>query len=98
VRQAAKQYGYKVKQVELRLYAGRFAAPTKGHHKKAILEWAAKERVGAGPIKVVGVDEVVGRVLEAAARKQYRNHEVLVTMKVLQAAGLLDLSLPDVDG
>lgn len=96
VRQAARQYGYTVRQVELRLYVGRFAAPTKGHHEDAIRSWAATQRVGSGSIKVIGVDEVVDSVLAAAAHKQYRNHEVLVTMKVLQAAGHLDLPLPEV--
>lgn len=34
-------------------------------------------------------------MIQAAAKKQYRNNPVLVTMKALEAAGLLNLSLPD---
>ena len=33
--------------------------------------------------------------LQAAASTQYRDNSVLVTMKVLEAAGLLTLKLPD---
>ena len=38
---AAKRYGYKTGQVELRLYVGRFAAPKHGTHERAIRHWAA---------------------------------------------------------
>jgi len=37
---------------------------------------------------------VITEVLGAAAQKQYRDNAVLVTMKVLEAAGLLKLGLP----
>ena len=43
----------------------------------------------------MGVTEVVDSVREAASHKQYRDNAVLVTMKVLEAAGILDLQLPD---
>jgi hypothetical protein len=92
---AAARYGYPPDHVELRLYVGRFAAPQKGHHEAAIREWAAAQSVGAGPIGVFGLDEVVDRVRAVAAHKQYRDNPVLVTMKVLDAAGLLTTSVPD---
>jgi hypothetical protein len=38
---------------------------------------------------------VVEKVTAAAAAKQYRDNPVLVTMKVLEAAGVLTLDLPD---
>jgi hypothetical protein len=95
VRGAAKQFGYSTAQVQLRLYVGRFAAPKRGDHEARIREWCRKQRVGAGPIEVIGLDEVVARVRAAAAHKQYRDNPVLVTMKVLEAAGLLRLRLPD---
>jgi hypothetical protein len=90
---AARRYGYKVSQVELRLYAGRFAAPTKGFNEAAVREWCAKQRVGSGPIGVFGLDQVVDQVVAVAEKKQYRNHPVLVTIKVLQAAGRINSSL-----
>lgn len=95
VRAAAERYGYPLDQVELRMYVGKFAAPVKGHHEKAIREWAGTQNVGRGPIRIIRVDEVVGKVREAASRKQYRDNAVLVTMKVLEAAGVLKVDLPD---
>ena len=86
---AAARYGYETDQVQLRLYVGRFAAPTRGSHEAAIREWADHQHVGVGPIKVYGLDDVVDMVRDAAEHKQYRDDPVLVTMKVLQAAGQL---------
>jgi hypothetical protein len=95
VGEAAARFGYRTDQVELRLYVGRFAAPSKGTHEEQIREWCANQHVGAGCIEVFGLDSVINQVRGAAAAKQYRNHPVLVTMKVLQAAGMLTLTLPD---
>lgn len=92
---AADRYGYDLSQVRLRLYVGRFAGPKKGVHETQIRQWCAGQHTGGGPIEVFGIDEVIARVREAAASKQYRDHQVLVTMKVLEAAGLLTLRLPD---
>lgn len=86
---AAKRYGYDESQVEVRLYVGRFASPEKGHHEAAIRAWCSQQSVGSGPIKVFGLDEVVQVVRLAAQSKTYRDNPVLVTMKVLDAAGLL---------
>lgn len=92
VKAAGKRYGYKPSQVELRLYAGRFAGRRGGEHERRIREWAAKQRVGAGPIGVVGLDEVVRKVRLAAERRQYRDNAALVAVKVLGEAGqLVDL-------
>ncbi|MFO0577950.1 MAG: hypothetical protein U1A78_28405 [Polyangia bacterium] len=95
IKAAADRYGYRLDQIELRMYVGRFAAPIKGHHEKAIREWAATQKVGRGSIQIIGVRDVVGSVREAASRKQYRDNAVLVTMKVLEAAGILEVKLPD---
>jgi hypothetical protein len=91
---ACERYGYDPGQVELRLYVGRFARPKTGTHEKVIRAWCADQVVGRGPIKVVGVADVVDNVTAAAAVKQYRDNPVLVTMKVLEAAGMLKLDLP----
>lgn len=69
---AGDRYGYSLNQIELRLYVGRFAAPTRGTHETAIRAWADQLVVGAGPIRVFGLKEVVGAVRAAAERKQYR--------------------------
>lgn len=92
---AAKRYGYKVGQVEVRLYAGKFAAPKAGTHETAIRKWARSQKVGAGPIGIYGVGDVVQSVIDAAASRQYRDNPVLVTMKVLESAGLLLHELPE---
>ncbi len=86
---ASERYGYRQDQVTLRLYVGRFAAPTKGTHERAIREWASTQHVGSGPIEVYGLGDVTEAVRTAAASKTYRDNPVLVTMKVLDAAGLL---------
>ena len=48
---ASERYGYREEQVELRLYVGRFAAPTKGDDERAIRAWAATQVVGSGAIR-----------------------------------------------
>lgn len=92
---ACERYGYNQSQVQLRLYVGKFAAPVKGTHEESIRSWCADQVAGCGPIGVYGVKDVVAAVQKAAASTQYRNNTVLVTMKVLEAAGLLTLALPD---
>lgn len=83
---ACARYGYRPEQVELRLYVGRFAAPSRGDNEQRIRDWAASTIVGSGPIKVVGVEEVVKVVRRVAASKQYRDDPALVALKVLEAA------------
>ncbi|WP_435122567.1 hypothetical protein [Micromonospora tulbaghiae] len=92
---AAQRFGYQVDQIEFRLYVGRFAAPTTGTHEAKIRQWCAAQKAGCGPIRVFNVAEVVARVIRSAQKKQYRNNPVLVTMKALEAAGLLKLTLPN---
>ena len=92
---ACERYGYRLEQVEARLYVGRFAAPTKGVDEQRIRDWAAETKIGGGPVKVIGSSEVVSNVRAVAAHKQYRDNAVLVTMKVLEAAGQLTVELPD---
>jgi hypothetical protein len=49
--------------------------------------WRYDQRAGAGTIKVFGLDQVVSKVREVALQTEYRDNPVLVTMKVLDAAG-----------
>lgn len=86
---ACARYGYDEQQVELRLYVGRFASPVKGENEQRIRDWAAGTKVGSGPIKVIGVRDVVDVVRRVAASKQYRDDPALVALKVLEAAGHL---------
>ena len=47
------------------------------------------QKVGRGSIEVMDAAEVVEKVRTEASTKQYRDNPVLVTMKVLEAAGQL---------
>ncbi len=68
--------------------------PKSGVHETKIRSWSAAQHVGVGPIKVIAVDEVVGLVREVASSKQYRDNAALVAMKVMEAAGVLNVALP----
>lgn len=93
---AAKRYGYRLEQVTLRLYVGKFAGG-EGGDEVAVRAWCATQQVGTGPIEVIGLKEVVEKVLSIAARSTYINDPVVVSMKVLAAAKLLNLSAPIVE-
>ena len=90
---AAERFGYTLDQVEMRLYVGKFAGK-RGSNEEAVRDWCATQRVGAGPIRVFGVNEVVEQVRGVAASSQYRDNAPLVAMKVLEAAGVLKFELP----
>lgn len=91
VHKAAKQYGYAVRQVQLALFVGRFAGPARGAHETQIRRWCAEQRVGVGPIQVFSLHDMLPTVLPVAVNgNQYRDNPVLVTIKLLHAAGLLD--------
>jgi hypothetical protein len=94
IQAAAECFGCQPGQVHLRLYAGRFAGPEQGLHEKRIREWCEAQIAGAGPIGVSGVEDVASKVRAAAAQRQYRDNAVLVTMTVLQAAGIVSVKLP----
>lgn len=85
---ACRLYGYAAEQVEMRLYVGKFADGA-GKHRAAIDAWAAGQLAGGGPIRIIGLEEVVPRARELAAKKQYRDNAALVAIKVLEAAKIL---------
>jgi hypothetical protein len=89
---AVERYGYRAEQISLRLYVGKFAGD--GGDEAAIRAWCLAQRVGAGPIEVVGLKQVVEKVRTVASQGTYINDPVVVSMKVLAAAGMLDLSIP----
>jgi hypothetical protein len=92
---AAERYGYQPEQVSFRLYVGKFAGD--GGDEAATRAWCLAQRVGAGPIEVVGLKQVIEKVRSVAARSTYINDPIVVSMKVLAAAGMLDLSAPVAD-
>jgi hypothetical protein len=70
------------------------AAARFGYDPSQVRDWCAEQVAGRGPIEVIGIKEILAKVLRAAAETQYRDNAVLVTMKVLEAAGLLAHELP----
>lgn len=92
---ASKRYGYPVDQIELRLYVGRFAGAKTGEHERLIREWAATQIVGAGPIRVFGLKDIIVTARQVALSKTYRDNPALVAIKVMDAAGML---IPDESG
>jgi len=86
---AAHRYGYRPDQVELRLYVGKFAAPTTRSHEDPIRDWCAAQNVGVGPVRVVGLTEVATIARRVAVSKTYRDNAALTAIKVLDAAGML---------
>jgi hypothetical protein len=88
VEQAAERFGYPLDEIELRLYVGKFAGQP-GTNDMRVKEWCATQHVGAGPIRVIAVDEVVDKVRTVATATQYRDNAALVALKVLDAAGVL---------
>lgn len=57
--------------------------------KREILDWAAIQIVGSGPIGVYGPKEVVADVKELANSKTYVDNATLVAVKVLAYAETL---------
>lgn len=90
---AAKRYGFSPEQVYLRLYVGKFAGRN-GSDEELVRAWCATQRVGAGPIEVVGLKQLIEQVRLPARSRSYINNPIIVSMKVLEAAGLLDLEKP----
>lgn len=83
IAQACLEYGYEPKQVEMRLYAGKFAG---ANGETYVREWCNTQMVGSGPIQVVNVVQLVDTVSVLAQSKTYRDNPALVAIKVLNAA------------
>lgn len=80
---AAERFGYAESQIEMRLYAGKFA----GGNEARIRAWCATQIVGGFPIGVMGAREVVDIVRPLASEGSYRDSAVLMALKVLAATG-----------
>jgi hypothetical protein len=86
VAQAAEKYGYKTSQVEMRLYGGKFKHGEAG--LATVREWASRQFIGGSPLSVYSGRDIVSVVLKMAESKTYRDHPVLMTLKVVLEAGL----------
>jgi hypothetical protein len=95
VAQAAEKYGYKPNQVEMRLYGGKFKGGEVG--LATVRDWANNQRIGGSALSVFSGRDIVSVVLKMAESKTYRDHPVLMTLKVVIEAGLLAPQEPGVE-
>jgi hypothetical protein len=79
-----------LKQVSLRLYVGKWASSKGLDNRATTLKWCASQIAGGGPITVIDVEAVVKAVRGAAASSTYIDDPVIVALKVLTAAGVLN--------
>ena len=86
-----ERYGYRRDQIRMRFYVGKFAGATSGTDERTVREWCANRIIGGGPIEPVGLADVIDSVRRVAASKTNINNPVIVSMKVLAFAKLLDL-------
>jgi hypothetical protein len=82
IQAACDQFGYEPKDVEIRLYGGRF----KGKEEALIREWCFNEKAGSGPIQVYNLIEIMDSVKELALRKTYIDDPALVAVKSMLIA------------
>lgn len=82
---ASKRYGYPASQIQMGLFVGKFHRPD----EIAVREHLNGIILPGGPVQVVGLVEIVDRLREVSSRKTYINDPVVMTLKVLRAAGLL---------
>ena len=79
---ACKQFGFAPKDVELRLYAGRFHSGDEA----LIRSWCLAEEAGGGPIQVYNLIEILESVKELATTKTYIDDPALVAVKAMLIA------------
>jgi hypothetical protein len=91
VAQAAAKYGYRTSQVEMRLYGGKFKGGEAG--LSLVRQWAETQRIGGSALGVYSGRDIASIVLKMAESKTYRDHAVLMTLKVILEAGLVDFNL-----
>jgi hypothetical protein len=74
------------------------AAPVKGTHEPVIRAWAHTQIVGGGPSRSSGCRMWSQLYAQQLDRRPTRDNPVLVTMKVLESAGLLASDVDNVIG
>jgi hypothetical protein len=91
VAKAAERFGYRVDQIELRLYVGKFQNEKE---RQAISDHLGRILAGRGPIKVIALNEIIAALLGVIESKTYFNDPVVITLKALQHAKLLEDRTP----
>lgn len=82
IQAACDQFGYSPKDVEIRLYAGRFHSGDEA----LVKEWCLNEKAGGGSIQVYNLIEIMDSVKELATRKTYIDDPALVAVKAMLIA------------
>lgn len=88
VAKAAERYGYPVNQVQLALCVGKFAYKH-GSGEARIRQHLGRMEVGAGPVHVFNLEEIVDGVLQASRASTYHDDPVIMTVKALTVSGRL---------
>lgn len=65
------------------MYVGHFSSVAQEIETR---NWCESQQVGAGPIGLYSVDQIVDVVKDKASSKTYQNNPALVALKVLQEA------------
>jgi len=83
---AAEKFGYKVKDVEVRLYAGKYAGL---NGENEIREWASKQILGGGPLQVVNALQLSQVINALAQESHYQNNVAIAFAKTQIEAQLI---------
>jgi hypothetical protein len=84
----AEKYGYEVKDVEVRLYAGKFAG-VKGEQN--IRDWASKQEMGGGVLQVVNALQLSKVIFALAKESHYQNKVAIAFAKTQLEAEQIQL-------
>jgi hypothetical protein len=82
---AQRRYGFPLDQIGIQLFVGKFRKPD----EQMIRDHLRALCAGSVQIEVVGLAEIVRELMKLAGSKTYINDPVIVTLKVLKAAGIL---------
>lgn len=80
IAEAAKRFGYARRQVELRLYVGKFQ---NNEAKENIKKYLGKMRAGKGHVKVYDLGGILTKLFKVLESKMYFNDPVVMTLKAL---------------
>ena len=83
---AAEKFGYQVKEVEVRLYAGKYAGLS---GEQEIREWASKQILGGGPLQVVNALQLSQVINALAQESHYQNNVAIAFAKTQIEAELI---------
>jgi hypothetical protein len=86
IERVADKYGYEVKDVEVRLYAGKFAGV---QGEQIIRDWASKQVLGGGVLQVVNALQLSKVIFALAKESHYQNKVAIAFAKTQIEAELI---------